>query len=185
MEIFGKKIKLRAIEEKDSEILRILINDPYVESMVSGWSFPINKNEQKKWIDNLQNKKNSLNLSIVELDDKSDSCIGMVNLVDIDWKNASAFTGMKLISKIRGKGIGKDVVLSIMRYAFEELNLNRLDGSILELNIFSKKLYVEKCGWKIEGVKKESIYKNGKYQNNLILGITKKEYFEFLRMEIL
>lgn len=183
MEIFGKKVKLRAVEEKDSEILRKLINDPYVESKVGGWSFPVSINQQIEWIKNLKNRNDSLNLSIVELEDSSDICIGMANLVNIDWKNKSAFTGVKLTDSKRGKGIGKDVVVSIMKYAFDELNLNRLESSIIETNDSSKKLYLEKCGWKLEGIKKEAIYKNGKYNDNLILGITRKEYIEYLRKE--
>lgn len=53
----------------------------------------------------------------------------MATLRDIDWKNRKAHHGMKLANKERrGKGIGTDTVMAIMRYAFDELGLNRLDG---------------------------------------------------------
>lgn len=183
MEILGKIVKLRAIEEKDNRVLREMINDPYIESKTAGWSFPVSEIQQKNWSLNLGNNSNNLNLAIVLLDDEEDKCIGMANLVSIDWKNRSGFHGIKLHSETRGRGIAKDSVIAIMRYAFEELNLNRLDGSIIESNIPSKKLYVDKCGWKVEGLKKEAIFKNGRFQDNLILGITKKEYEEFLNVE--
>lgn len=64
-----------------------------------------------------------------------------------------------------------------MRYAFEEVNLNRLDTSWIDYNKASEKLH-EKCGWNKEGTKKEAIYRNGQYRDLKIAGITKKEYLQ-------
>ena len=72
---------------------------------------------------------------------------------------------------------GKDVVFTIMKYAFEELQLNRLDGTILESNVASQKLYIDKCGWTVEGVRRNYIFKNNMYHNQLVLGILREEYF--------
>lgn len=73
----------------------------------------------------------------------------MATLVNIDWKNRVATNGIKLVSRSnRSKGAGTDTVMAIMRYEFEELQLNRLDGSILEYNEGSKSLYLGKCDWK-------------------------------------
>lgn len=50
--------------------------------------------------------------------------VGMVNPVEIDWKNRSAFHGIQLSSDTPwGQGIGTDAVMALMRYAFEELQL--------------------------------------------------------------
>ena len=65
-----------------------------------------------------------------------------------------------------------------MKYAFEELQLNRLYGSILEHNIPSQKLYA-KCGWKIEGNYRQSIFKNNRYYDEWPTAILKDEYFEW------
>jgi hydrogenase nickel incorporation protein HypB len=54
-------------------------------------------------------------------------------------------------------------VYATMKYAFEELQLNRLYGSILEYNIASQKLYA-KCGWKVEGNYRQSVFKNNDEQ---------------------
>lgn len=175
MEIYGKITKLRAVEEKDIEFLRHLINDPHIESKTGGWNFPIAINQQKKWYGSLSDNKN-LNLSICKIEDTESRCIGMLSLAEIDWKNRCTSHGIKLSEEERGKGIGKDVVLSIMKYVFEELNLNRLETTILESNKASQKLHIEKCGWKKEGIKREAIFKNGKYQDNLMVAITKKDY---------
>lgn len=38
--------------------------------------------------------------------------------------------------------------------------------------------YVKKCGFKEEGIKRDSIYRNNKLLNNVILGITRKDFYE-------
>lgn len=171
MEIYGEKIRLRAVELKDLDTLKDMINNPEIESLVGGWSLPVSSLEQEKWIRNLGQSNNRINLVVTLRED--DKCIGMINVVNIDWKNRNASLGIKLISEVRGKGLGEEIIGVLTNYLFEELNLYRLETLILEENKASKKLFVEKCGWEIEGKKIASVYKNGKYQNQIMVAILK------------
>lgn len=171
MNLKGKKVLLRAIEEKDLEILRKMINDQDFEYKVVGYSFPVSTLQQKRWYENTINDKRNLKL-VIEYDEKT---IGLATLDNIDWKNRSAFHGMKLINEAQGKGIGKDVVMTICSYAFNELQLNRLEGGMLETNIPSLKLY-EKCGWKKEGLFRQYAYKNGRYLDYYPVSILREEF---------
>ena len=65
--------------------------------------------------------------------------------------------------------------MTLMTYAFDQLNLNRLDGEWLLTNTVSKQLY-EKCGWHEEGVKKQAVYRDGKYQDLAFSGILKEDF---------
>lgn len=178
MNIKGKIVTLRAMEETDQEMLREMVNDPEIEKMVGGYSFPVSKEQQSNWFHSNMNTQNNIRLII---ETKEDGPIGFANIVNIDWKNRSAFHGIKIANKrFRAKGIGTDTVMAIMRYAFEELQLNRLDGSIIQHNEASKKLYCDKCGWQIEGVIRNAIFKQNKYHDNLIVGILRDEYFELI-----
>jgi len=96
MNILGKYVILRAIEEEDLELLREMINDPEIERMVGGYSFPISKWQQKKWFELISNKQNDIRLII---ETKEDGAIGFANIVNIDWKNRSAFHGIKIANK--------------------------------------------------------------------------------------
>ena len=79
----------------------------------------------------------------------------------------------------RAKGIGTDTVMAIMRYAFDELGLNRLDGSWFDDNLASKGMYT-KCGWVEEGIQRQYIYKNGVYRDLTIVGILASEYHKLI-----
>ena len=103
------------------------------------------------------------------------------NLVAIDWKNKNAFHGMLLGDKnIRGKGYGVDTVMAIMKYVFEELGLERLDGSMIAYNEASLKMYIEKCGWKEEGRQRNWYFRKNRYWDKIIVGVTKYDYLELI-----
>lgn len=176
MNIVGKKVFLRALEPDDMEVLRTMTNDPEMESKIGGWSYPISKDKQMKWYDGIKDNSDGIRLAIVDIE--TNEFLGMLNLVNIDWKNGTAFHGIRLSNNTpKGKGIGTDSVMCIMRYAFEELRLNRLEGGWLTSNLASQNLY-KKCGWVAEGIKRKSIFCNGTYVDFEISGILAEEYFE-------
>ena len=67
MHIFGETIVLRAIEEKDNEMLRSLINDPDTERMIGGSSWPVSRDEQMDWYERQKKEKNVLRCIVVSL----------------------------------------------------------------------------------------------------------------------
>lgn len=172
MNIYGKVIVLRAPELSDMEILRDMMNSPFIEEMVVGWAWPISSYAQEQWFKN-QEISSSNQRFIVEY---KKVAVGVVGLTGIDWKNRKATTSIKLHSTCpKGIGIGTDAVMSLERYAFEELNLNRLEGSWLPYNTASEKLH-KKCGWREEGLQRKAIYKNGKFNDLVIVGCLKEDY---------
>lgn len=174
MNLKGEKVFLRAVEKEDMDFLRMMINDEKMEMQVVGWSFPISKYEQEKWFDSQINNTNNIRY-IIELEGNP---IGLETLTSIDWKNRKACHGIKLYDKkMRGKGYGTDTLKTIMKYAFEELQLNKIYSTILEHNKASIKLH-KKCGWETEGILKESVFKNNRYINEIQVAILKKQYEE-------
>lgn len=179
MNLKGKVVHLRAIEENDQELLLSMINDAQIEKMVGGYSFPTSLKQQMQWFNTVSNDSNNIRLII---ETEKDGAIGFANIVNIDWKNRTAFHGIKIASReFLSKGIGTDTVMTIMRYAFEELNLNRLEGTILEYNKPSQGLYINKCGWVVEGKKRNSVFKNNQYNDEILVSILKEEYLKLIK----
>lgn len=174
MNIKGKIVTLRAIEKEDLELMKDMLNDYELEKLVVGWAFPISKYQQETWYQSNINNNTNFRF-IIETSEKE--AVGLATLTDIDWKNRKATHGIKLaLSKNRTRGLGTDAVMALMRYAFDELQLNRLDGSILDYNVGSKKLYCDRCGWSVEGVQRKYIFKNGVYHDLQIVGILNEDY---------
>jgi len=179
MELYGNKVKLRAIEYDDLEFLREMINDPWIESMVYGWSFPVSKKQQIDWYESLS--KNSYSMHLI-IETKEEGPVGVAGLRDIDWKNRCADGGIKLQNrKNMSKGIATDTYMTLLRYGFYELQLNRVNGSVLEYNQASLNFTINKIGYKQEGIRRKAIFKNGEYHDLILIGILKEDYEEKIK----
>jgi RimJ/RimL family protein N-acetyltransferase len=175
MSIRGKFITLRAPELSDLDLLHKWSNDPALWSGLGGWHFPFSSRSTEEWIRN--RKDSNLTDHVFCIDAPGLGLIGTANLVQIDWKNRNAFHGMMLGEvDIRGKGYALDTVMTVMRYAFDELGLQRLDGDVIEGNTRSLDFYVKKCGWVNEGVRRNWHYRGGRFHNKILLGVTREDY---------
>lgn len=74
-----------------------------------------------------------------------------------------------------GHGYGTDVLKTVLKYCFKKLKLNRVELGVFPHNPRGKRCY-EKCGFKVEGIKRQAIKKNGKFIDEIIMGITKSDY---------
>lgn len=176
MNITNENITLRAIEKEDYLLLKELINDPDIESMVVGWSFPVSTEQQMNWIDNQANDNKNVRFII---DINSIGAVGLISLSGIDYKNRTATMNIKLNKedRIRKKGIGYKTVNMVIEYAFDQLNMNCLTANILQYNIASKRLF-EKCGFELEGTLRSRVYKNGDYHDLLTYSLLRGDYNE-------
>lgn len=175
MSIPGLIVRLRAPEETDLPALHAWANDEALWTQLGGWRFPSNFDSARAWLGS-QGKDPANHRFVIEVVE-SGEIIGTANLTEIDWKNRHAHHGMLLGPvDLRGKGYGRDVVMAVMRYAFDELGLERLDGDIIEFNEASYRLYVGKCGWKEEGRQRRWHYRLGRYWDRILVGVTRDDY---------
>jgi RimJ/RimL family protein N-acetyltransferase len=178
MNIIGNKVVLRAIELDDLNQLHTWANDPATQDIIGNIHFPSPREYQTQWFNKLQTDVLNQRLAITT---DEDGLIGISSIMNIDWRNRHAWHGIVLGDKdIRGKGYGVDTVMATMRYAFDEMNLERLDGSIIEYNTISYSLYCNKLGWKEEGRKKNYYFRRGKYYDQIIVGINRDNYYELV-----
>jgi RimJ/RimL family protein N-acetyltransferase len=179
MNIRGKKVTLRAIEREDLDLLCRWSNDPDINYMLGGWHFPSSQTDQQKWYDSLSVNSNNQRFAI---DTEEMGLIGMANLVDINWKDRNAFHGMLLGDKdMRGKGYGIDTIMTMSKYAFEELGLMRMNGSMISYNEASIGVYTKKCGWVIEGIKKNHYFRKNQWWDQVVVGIERQDYFNLIQ----
>lgn len=171
-----KGIQLRAIEESDLEMLRGMINDPVIEIMTGGFSFPVSEYQQRKWFEKIvQNEKEVRTV----IDTHEYGPIGMVALTDIDWRNRTAQFHSKIIAdkSVQGKGYGTKATIALLKYAFEEMNLHLVYSHTLEYNAASQKVK-EKCGFRKECFLRDRVFKNGTYHGVIVWSILKGELIE-------
>jgi RimJ/RimL family protein N-acetyltransferase len=175
MHIKGKVLTLRAIERGDLPTLQKWANDPVTQDGIGEIHFPSSLDFHEAWFANLRTDR--LNQRFV-VETPEGAIIGISSVINIDWRNRHAWHGLVIgDSSHRGKGYGIDAIMATMRYAFDELNLERLDGSMIEYNAQSIATYCgPKLGWREEGRKKNYFYRKGRFWDQVIVGVTRADY---------
>ncbi len=166
--------RLRELERKDiSAINKWRSNRKLIDYLGAPFRF-INNEIDDKWFDNyLANRHSNIRCTIV---DDDNNILGLVSLTEIDRLNQSAtFHIMIGDSNSRGKGIGSFATYDMLKHAFYDMNLNRIELTVLDSNYRAIKMY-EKIGFKQEGIKKQAIYKNGTFVDMIIMAILKKDF---------
>jgi RimJ/RimL family protein N-acetyltransferase len=172
MNIKGKLVILRAIEEEDLPFLKKWADDTDTQESMGTIYFPNSKNYHLNWIKKLEAEPLDQRF-IVSFEEVP---IGISSLIEINWRNKRAWHGLMIgDTQNRKKGLGFDTVMATMRFAFDELGLHRLDGSILSTNTPSLNFY-KKLGWIEEGCRREWIFRHNEYLDEILVGITSDDY---------
>jgi RimJ/RimL family protein N-acetyltransferase len=93
-----------------------------------------------------------------------------------NWMGRNAFVGLGIGKREDwGKGYGTDAMKIALRFAFTELNLERVTLNVFEYNPRAIRSY-EKAGFKHEGRMRGSLLKDGKRWDMLFMGILREEW---------
>ncbi len=169
----GKKTILRPLNiDTDLENITRWINDPEVRQFVKN-GYPQTLLGERKWIENKDSNKNDITLAIETQEGRH---IGLMGLHTIDYRNRVAATGALIGEKDCWKqGYGSDAKMALLNYAFNTLNLHRINSAVIGFNERSL-CYSLKCGYCIEGVQRGALYQDGKYHNKILLGLLKEDW---------
>jgi RimJ/RimL family protein N-acetyltransferase len=128
----------------------------------------------KDWLEkNPENTRgDQFEFSIRTLQD--DLLIGDVELDGVLWSHGDAFVGIG-IREYWGKGYGTDAMGLILRYAFCELNLQRVSLNVFEYNPRAIRTY-EKLGFIHEGQSRGVLRRDGRRYNLIFMGILREEW---------
>jgi diamine N-acetyltransferase len=163
----GKHIYLRALEPRDLDFLYELENNTDIWE-ISGTTAPYSKHVLKQYLDNAHRDifdVKQLRLCIC----KADQVLGLIDLFDFDPHNKRAGVGLVILEqKDRNKGIGAEALTLICEYGFKVLGLRQLYANVLEGNAASLHLF-KKLGFVEVGLKKDWVFSNGRYKNEILL----------------
>ena len=169
----GKKIYLSAISRDSLEQLRQWRNKPELRRYFREYR-ELNEDMQNSWYDNkVMKDPNQVNFEIRVLETKE--LIGHCFLSYINWVSRHAEFGIYIGNmKFRNGGYGSDSLRTLIRYGFNDLNLNKIWCEVYDNNT-SIETY-RHVGFKDEGTQRDHYYSDGKYWDSHILSMLKKEY---------
>ncbi len=167
--------KLRELDKKDLSTINQWRNNPKLIHNLEAPFRYINAEVDEKWYNNyINNRYNQVRCAIVS--NENDDIIGLVSLTNIDHFNQSAaFHIMIGDENNQGSGIGTFAVIEMLKHAFNNLNLQRIELGTIDYNERAQHIY-EKVGFVKEGIKRKAIYKNGRFVDEYIYAILKNDF---------
>lgn len=169
----GQKTILRPPrKETDLEDVLRWVNDQEVTQYLTMY-LPMSAPTEEAWFDRLISRENDILLAIETLDGVF---VGNVGLHGINWKDRRATLGVMIGEKpYWEKGLGTDVLMILLNYAFNNLNLHKVNSAVLGFNERSLKLHL-KCGFTEIGRRKDQFFKNGQYCDEILLEVFPVEW---------
>lgn len=173
--LYGERVRLRGLEREDIPTFIRWFNDPEVRQYLLMYE-PMSKAKEEQWFETHLAKRDEFLFAIEALMEGEWVHIGNVGLHRIDWKNRTAVFGIVLGEKaLWGQGLGTDAARTMLRFAFEELNLHRVELEVFEFNPRAARCY-EKAGFQHEGVRRQALFRDGRYHDAHWMGILQEEF---------
>lgn len=171
----GQLVKLRAYKEDDIEKAVEFINDEEVKKLMdSNIPFPMTKWQEEEWVRSRKaNTDFTYDFAIEDL--KTGKYIGGCSINECDVKNRTCVVGIMIGDKeYWGKGYGSDALKVLIKFIFEEVNMNKIKLNVFSFNNRAIACY-KKVGFKEEGILKKEIYRNGRYHDEIIMAMFKDD----------
>jgi len=172
-ELYFDNYLIRSYKETDAKSLSYNANHPEINKyLADGFPFPYTIETAKQWIKFALEKDTNLFFAIVS----KDEVIGGISATP--YSNVHRFTaeiGFWIGKEYWNKGITTRALLTFCHYLFTEFNFNRLTAKVFEGNEASKKVLL-KCGFSLEGIHPESVFKNDIFVTHYTYGLLKKDF---------
>ena len=171
-----QRLVLRPLAEADLPKLTHWINQPEMRLFLSVRT-PNSLAAERAWLESVTRSGNPPQDIVFGIVHKKGSrLIGVTGLHQIDWINRRAVTGSYLgAAADRGKGYGKETKLALLEYAFNTLDLRKVNSEANANNIASQKCLLA-CGYTQEGVRRQHLFIQGRPVDLVLFGITQAEW---------
>ena len=108
----------------------------------------------------------------------TDRLVGSCAFSAVDGENGSAMYHITIGEKdIWGHGLGTEATQLMLDHAFGTLGLHRIALTVFEFNERAIRAYV-RCGFIIEGRARESIWRDGRWWDELAMSVLSSEWHE-------
>jgi diamine N-acetyltransferase len=173
--IVGQKVRLRPVEREDLPRYVRWFGDPEVRRHLLVY-LPFSLAQEERWYEELQGRLSRGDDVLLAVDTVQGVHIGNVGLDSIDWKNRSAELGIVIGEKTHwGQGYGTDAIRTLLRLAFEEMNLHRVFLRVDVDNARGIRCY-EKCGFVVEGTQRDAVFREGRYHDQFLMSVLRPEF---------
>ena len=174
--IYGDGVRLRAIEREDIPTFVRWFNDPEIRDYLLMYT-PMSLADEERWFESLADRTDDFLHSPSR---RSSTTSGSTSATSVcttsTGRTAIRTFGIALGEKqYWSQGYGTKATKTVLRYAFHELNLHRVELEVFAYNPRAIRCY-EKAGFRHEGTRRQSHFHDGQYHDAYRMGILREEF---------
>jgi len=173
--IEGKLVNLRAPEMTDLERNTRWINDREVTRFLS-LRYLMSSAAEENWLRERCSRPMSFADAFFAIETKDGQHIGNTSLFEVSPEDRKAEFGIMIGEKSYwSKGYGSDAAQTLLRFAFDEMNLHRVQLFTYEFNERAIAAYL-KSGFVEEGRRRRAIFREGAYHDVVLMAALRDEW---------
>ena len=176
--IEGESVRLRGLELTDVDVFMKHWNNLDLRNLLADADRgPVSRTGEEEWVRNTWREsaeKKGYTFAIETIQDKR--MIGGTSLMRINWTSRSALFGISIYNpQDWGRRFGREAARLLVEYAFNVLNLNRIELEVLDNNERAMRCY-RAVGFKEVGRRRKSRYVNGEFRDEVIMDLLREEW---------
>ncbi len=170
-----ERLRLRQITRTDSGDMMALFGAPEMLRFLN--NPPVDTPEKAvnmiDWLAGNYQKQEEIDWGITLHGD--DHLIGMCGCYQWERSNRHIDIGYHILPEQWGKGYATEATHAVLRWAFDNLNLHRIQADCTDGNIASERVLL-KCGFKVEGIWRESCWEHERFVDIKQFGLLRRDY---------
>lgn len=167
-----ERLAIRIMEAADAEEARLLHNDETTLYRLTDIAH-VSQESQMAWFKSISTSRTSRRY-VARLNSDG-SFVGVFRVDRIDPWNRNAFVGADIVAGLRGQGYATEIFRYFFEYFFDQCGFQRLALVTMETNVPAISLY-KKLGFIEEGRERQAIFREGKFQDLVCMGILAEEW---------
>lgn len=173
--LMGRRLLLREPTPADGERLFAYTSDPLVTRYLA-FDSPRSLDETLRFIARCEEyRRQDREYTFVIADRATDEPRGVTGLRDLDRGARLAQIGTWVRRQDWGAGVNTEAKALLLDFAFDELQLHRIEARIVLSNHRSRRAF-ERLGGRREGTLKESLHKEGAFHDQALYAILSTEW---------
>lgn len=173
----SSRMRLRKMTMEDTELYHKWRNDVEVMHSTNPSLDVYSMEATKEFVDHVILGTHAAK-SYIMVEKENEIPIGIVSLINIDYKNRNAECIIDIGEKeYWGKGYGSEGLKLLLDYVFYEMNLHRVSLKVFSFNDRAIRLYT-KIGFQQEGISRQCLFRDGEWHDIIHMGLLQNECFE-------
>lgn len=173
----GRLVRLREHRMEEVETLKRWMNNQEIARQLRGGGMhPFSLEQEREWVQNNAGvREKEGHFAVETLDGR---LIGGCSYHAMDLRNQHCYVGWFLGDAVmRGKGYGSDMIRTLLKICFTELNMRKVSLMVFEHNAQAIRLY-ERLGFVREGAHRKEVFSMDQWWDQYKYGMFREEWLK-------